>query len=63
MPPFQAHRLPDGRIEVPIPAYGPDGVRGDGVAILVPGDWMFDDYDEFLPPVDDDENLSGACPS
>ena len=37
-PPFQAQRLPDGRIQAPMRAEADDGTVGDGVAILAPGD-------------------------
>ena len=34
--------LPDGRVEVPVRAEGPDGIIGDGLVVLQPGDECYD---------------------
>jgi hypothetical protein len=41
-------RLPDGRLRVPMPAYGPGGIMGDAVLDLEPGDPMYAEWDEYL---------------
>jgi hypothetical protein len=47
--PFEPRRLPDGRIEAPMRAEDPEsGMIGDGVAILVPGDERFEEWDAYL---------------
>ncbi len=38
----EAQRLADGRLRVPMPAYGPGGIVGDGMAVLAPGDRGYD---------------------
>jgi hypothetical protein len=42
MPGSVPRRLPDGRLEVPARAEGPNGEIGEGVAVVGPGDELYD---------------------
>jgi hypothetical protein len=35
-------RLPDGRLEVPASAEGPNGEIGDGIVVVGPGDELYE---------------------
>ena len=45
---MEAERRPDGSILAPMPAYGPGGVRGDGMVILQPEDPAYAEWDAWL---------------
>lgn len=51
LPPVTGRRLPDGRIEAPIRAEA-DGVIGDGVTVLSPGDAGYDRWDRYLTSIE-----------
>lgn len=40
-------RRPDGSLLVPSPAYGPDGLVGDGWRIALPGTPLFELWEPF----------------
>ena len=41
-------RLPDGRLVVPARAEGPNGEIGDGIAVVGPGDELYDLWDPWM---------------
>lgn len=48
---MQAKILPNGHLQIPVPAYGPDGLTGDGLEEITPDDPRFAKwYPTAVPP-------------
>lgn len=47
---IKPQRLPNGNLWIPMPAYGEDGIQGDGLMEVPPGTEL---YDMWLPFVED----------
>jgi hypothetical protein len=44
----EPRRLPDGRLQVPARAEGPNGEIGEGVVVVCPGDELYDLWEPWI---------------
>jgi hypothetical protein len=63
-------RLPDGRLVVPARAEGPNGMVGDGIVVVGPGDELYDMWEPWfarrerrgIAPDEDSEDWEDSPP-